>query len=177
MQLLYNSRHLFPSLSQVLRAAARFNTCPLENLTMKLCFKAVWSLSAILCLLTLLPATAAAQGATTGSLTGVITDAQGGVLPGATVLATHTPTGTTYDSMTDGTGRYSLLNVRVGPYTVAVSMGGFKPETVENVDVKLGEQKAVDVRLQLETVAETVEVIGQTSIIDSSSAGTDDSVS
>ena len=72
---------------------------------MKLCSKAVWSLSAILCLLMLSPATVAAQGTTTGSLTGVITDAQGGVLPGATVLATHTPTGTTYDGTTDGQGR------------------------------------------------------------------------
>jgi carboxypeptidase family protein len=143
---------------------------------MKLCFKAVWSLSAILCLLTLLPATAAAQGATTGSLTGVITDAQGGVLPGANVVATHTPTGTTYDSVTDASGRYNFLNVRVGPYNVTVSMGGFKPETVENVDVMLGEQKAIDVRLQLETVAETIEVIAMTSIIDSSRPGTADNV-
>ena len=143
---------------------------------MKLCAKAVWSLSAILCLLTLSPATAFAQGATTGSLTGVVTDAQGGVLPGATVLATHTPTGTTYDGVTDGAGRYSLLSVRVGPYNVTATMGGFKPETQLAIDVRLGETKAIDFRLQLETVAETIEVIGQTSIIDSSRAGTADNV-
>jgi hypothetical protein len=139
--------------------------------------KAVWSLSAIVCLLTLLPATAGAQGATTGSLTGVITDAQGGVLPGAAVLATHTPTGTTYDGVTDAQGRYSLLNVRVGPYNVTVSMGGFKPETQLGIDVRLGEQKKVDFTLQLETVAETVEVVGVSSVIDSSRAGTADNVS
>jgi hypothetical protein len=143
---------------------------------MRLCSKAVWSLSAILCLLMLSPATAAAQGVTTGSLTGVVTDAQGGVLPGAVVLATHTPTGTTYDGTTDAAGRYSLMNVRVGAYTLTVSMGGFKPDT-QTFDVRLGEQKAIDFRLQLETVAETIEVIGQTSIIDSSRAGTADSVS
>ena len=139
--------------------------------------KAVWSLSAIVCLLTLLPATAGAQGATTGSLTGVITDAQGGVLPGAAVLATHTPTGTTYDGVTDAQGRYSFLNVRVGPYNVTVSMGGFKPETQLGIDVRLGEQKKIDFTLQLETVAETVEVVGVSSIIDSSRAGTADNVS
>ena len=144
---------------------------------MKLCTKAVWSVPAILCLLLLLPATVAAQAVTTGSLTGVVTDAQGGVLPGAAVLATHTPTGTTYDAMTDGEGRYRLLNVRVGPYMVTVSMGGFKPETVHDVPVALGEQKTVDIRLQLETVAETVEVIGQSSLIDSSVAGTADNIS
>jgi carboxypeptidase family protein len=81
---------------------------------MRLCTKAVWSLPAILCLLTLLPATVVAQTVTTGNMTGVITDAQGGVLPGAAVLATHTPTGTTYDSLTDGNGRYRLLNVQNG---------------------------------------------------------------
>jgi hypothetical protein len=144
---------------------------------MKLCTKAVWSLPAFLCLLMLLPATVAAQGVTTGSLTGVVTDAQGGVLPGAAVLATHSTTGTTYDGVTDGAGRYSLMNVRVGTYNVTVSMGGFRPETQQAIEVRLGEQKAVDFRLQLETVAETVEVIGQTSIIDSSRAGTADNVS
>ena len=139
--------------------------------------KAVWSLSAILCLLTLLPATVAAQAVTTGNLTGVVTDAQGGVLPGAAVLATHTPTGTTYDAVTDDAGRYRLLNVRVGPYNVTVSLGGFKPETQLSIPVALGEQKAVDFRLQLETVAETVEVVGQSSLIDTSVAGAADNIS
>ena len=127
---------------------------------MKLRSKAVWSLSAIFCLLTLLPATVAAQGATSGSLTGVITDAQGGVLPAASVVATHTPTGTTYETTADVQGRYNLLNIRVGPYDITFTMGGFKPETQQGVEVRLSEQKAVDVRLQLETVAETIEVIG-----------------
>ena len=144
---------------------------------MKSCSKAVWSFSALLCLLMLSPAPVAAQGTTTGSLTGVVTDAQGGVLPGAAVLATHVPTGTTYDGVTDAAGRFSLLNVRVGPYTVTVAMGGFKPETQQDIDVRLGEQKAVDFQLQLETVAETIEVIGQSSVIDSSRAGTADNVS
>jgi hypothetical protein len=143
---------------------------------MKLRSKAVWSLSAIFCLLTLLPATAAAQGATSGSLTGVITDAQGGVLPAASVVATHTPTGTAYETTADNQGRYNLLNIRVGPYDITFSMSGFKPETQQAVEVRLGEQKAVDVRLQLETVAETIEVIAMTSIIDSSRAGTADNV-
>ena len=144
---------------------------------MKLRSKAVWSLSAIFCLLTLLPATVAAQGATSGSLTGVITDAQGGVLPAASVVATHTPTGTTYETTADVQGRYNLLNIRVGPYDVTFTMGGFKPETQQGIEVRLSEQKAVDVRLQLETVAETIEVIAMTSIIDSSRAGTADNVS
>ena len=55
-----------------------------------------------------------AQTVTTGSLSGKVADQQGGVLPGATVLAVHTPTGTQYQAVTDVEGRYRILNVRVG---------------------------------------------------------------
>jgi hypothetical protein len=72
---------------------------------MNSCIPALRSFSAILCLclcLCLLGAAgASAQTATTGSLAGIVTDAQKGVLPGATVIATHTPTGTIYESVTD----------------------------------------------------------------------------
>jgi hypothetical protein len=135
----------------------------------------VWRVALALAVLTALAWPARAQ--VVGQIQGTVTDAQGGVLPGAAVLATHTPTGTTYDGVTDAQGRYSLLNVRVGPYNVTVSMGGFKPETQLGIDVRLGEQKKVDFTLQLETVAETVEVVGVSSVIDSSRAGTADNVS
>ena len=134
------------------------------------------AIASILCLL-VGAASASAQTVTTGSLAGTITDAQGGVLPGATVTAIHTPTGTSYEAVTDGDGRYTILNVRVGPYTVSAVMSGFKREDAANVAVGLGEQKAVDFKLQLETLTETVEVTGISSVIDSSRAGTADNVS
>ena len=57
------------------------------------------------------------QTVTTGTLNGVVKDQQGGVLSGATVTAIHTPTGTSYEAVTQAEGRYSLLNVRGGgPY-------------------------------------------------------------
>ena len=134
------------------------------------------ALASILCLLVGVTS-ASAQTVTTGSLAGVVTDAQGGVLPGATVTAVHTPTGTSYEAVTDGDGRYNILNVRVGPYTVSAVMSGFKREDTPNVAVGLGEQKAVDFKLPLETLTETVEVTGLSSVIDSSRAGTADNIS
>jgi hypothetical protein len=139
--------------------------------------KAVWSLPVMLCLLLFGASPASAQTVTTGSLAGVIVDAQGGVLPGATVQAVHTPTGTNYEAVTDTEGRYNILNVRVGPYTISASMSGFKQDQQQNIDVKLGEQRTVDFKLQLESLAETVEVVGARSVIDSSRAGTADNVS
>jgi len=134
-------------------------------------------LTGMLCLCLLGAATASGQTVTTGSLTGVIVDAQGGVLPGATITAVHTPTGTTYEGVADSEGRYSILNMRVGPYTVGATMSGFRKEEQSNVVVGLGEQRTVDFTLPLDTITETVEVSGEISIIDSSRAGTADNVS
>ena len=50
-----------------------------------------------------------AQNVTLGSLTGVVKDVQGGVLPGATVTAVHDPTGTSYDAVTEADGTFSIL--------------------------------------------------------------------
>ena len=113
--------------------------------------KAVGSLASILCLWVLGGAPAFAQTVTTGSLAGVVADMQGGVLPGATVTATHTPTGTSYEALTDGDGRFNILNARVGPYTVSVTMSGFKKQD-QNVNVTLGEQRTVDFRMPLESL-------------------------
>ena len=79
--------------------------------------------------------------------------------------------------MTDGEGRFNILNVRVGPYTVAVDDERLQEGEQKDVAVTLGEQRSVDFKLQIETITETVEVVGQSSIIDSSRAGTADNVS
>lgn len=144
---------------------------------MRVWTRAVWRLPLVLGLLLAGAVSAAAQTVTTGSIAGVITDAQGGVLPGVTVTAVHTPTGTSYEAVSAADGRYSILNVRVGPYTIAADMSGFKAEKQENVNVALGEQKAADFKLQLATVTETVDVVAQSPVIDSSRAGTADNIS
>ena len=83
---------------------------------------------------------ASAQTVTTGVIAGKVADQQGGVLPGATVVAVHTPTGTTYQAVTDVDGRYTILNVRVGsPYKITVTMSGFMEESLNDVAVTLGD--------------------------------------
>ncbi len=82
--------------------------------------------SCLLCLVAcMFAAPAMAQTVTTGTLTGVVRDSQGGVLPGATVLSTHAATGTVYQSVAQTDGRFLVLNVRVGAYTIKVTMPGF----------------------------------------------------
>lgn len=75
--------------------------------------------------------TLSAQTVTTGSLSGDVVDQQGAVLPGATVVAVHGPTGTTYESVTGPDGRFQILNIRVGgPYNLTVGLEGFREQTV-----------------------------------------------
>lgn len=130
-------------------------------------------------ILALFTATAVAQNVTLGNLSGIVKDAQGGVLPGATVVAVHTPTGTTYETVTESDGRFALLNVRVGgPYEVSITLGGFRTEKVAGVNVTLGEGSDLPVTLQLETVTETVTVTAiASSVFTPSKAGTAENVS
>ena len=66
-----------------------------------------------------------AQGVTTGSITGIVVDAQKLPVPGVTVTALHEPSGTTYETVTHGDGRFSIPGMRVGgPYTVTASLSG-----------------------------------------------------
>ncbi len=137
---------------------------------MKTSLKSLLGLLAGLCLLVTGPA--AAQTITTGTISGIVSDAQGGVLPGASVTAVHTPTGTTYEAVTEPDGHFLMLNVRAGgPYTVSVSMSGFRDEALKDIQVALGEEKKVTFTLQLASVSETIEVTGQASPIDTSRAG------
>jgi hypothetical protein len=76
---------------------------------------------------------------TTSTITGLVTDVNGDGLIGATVVATHVPSGTRYGSATNALGRFTLPAVRVGgPFTVTVSYTGFETATRENIYTNLG---------------------------------------
>jgi hypothetical protein len=96
-----------------------------------------------------LPLTAFSQGTTTGSIEGTITDQAGELLPGATVVAVHLPTGTEYGTSSRADGRYTIRNVRVGgPYEVRVTFIGFNSQIKEIARVELGERATLDFMLE-----------------------------
>ncbi|NJB85149.1 hypothetical protein GGR26_000894 [Lewinella marina] len=92
-------------------------------------------------LVTLLSFSAAAQGVTTSSIFGQLTDAStGDPLIGATVQATHTPSGTTYGNVTDEKGFFRLPGLRVGgPYTISATYIGYDPVIQDEVFLQLGQ--------------------------------------
>ena len=85
---------------------------------------------------------------TTSEIQGTVTDDKGSPLQGATITATHTPTGTVYNTTSRKDGRYNLPNVRVGgPYTVKISFVGFKEDVQNDITLSLGQVFKVDFQL------------------------------
>jgi len=85
-------------------------------------------------------------------MSGAVTDATGGALPGATVLAIHTPTNTQYGVGTNGDGRYNIQGMRVGgPYTIKVSFVGYQDVTRTGIVLALGETLRLDIPLSTST--------------------------
>lgn len=77
---------------------------------------------------------------TTSSLSGVVTENSGQTIEGATIKATHMPSGTTYSGSANASGRYNLANMRVGgPYRVEVTYVGQNPVVYEDVYLQLGQ--------------------------------------
>ncbi|WP_018479856.1 TonB-dependent receptor [Pontibacter roseus] len=102
-----------------------------------------------------------AQGATTAAMSGTVRDQSGTALPGATIIAVHTPTNTQYVAGTDAEGRFSILNMRVGgPYTVRTSYVGFQEQVVENITLSLGQTARVDL-----TIQESTQQLGEVQIV------------
>ncbi|WP_242916342.1 TonB-dependent receptor [Pontibacter liquoris] len=106
---------------------------------------------------------ALAQGATTAALNGTVKDQSGTPLPGATVIAIHTPTNTQYVASTNAEGAYNIQNMRVGgPYTVTTSYIGYQEQRTTGVNLALGQAARVDFALTESTAQlSEVEVVGE----------------
>ena len=108
------------------------------------------SFALLSCCVLLWPAGRAdAQGVTTGAITGVVKDAQGAVIPGATVTRRAPAVGQHIRSVTQADGRFIMPGMRVGgPYTVTASLPGFTSEAKNNITVSLGVTQDLDFSAQ-----------------------------
>jgi hypothetical protein len=89
---------------------------------------------------------------TTATVTGQITDDGGEGLIGVTVVATHTPSGTSYGAITRGDGRFTLANLRVGgPYTITSTYTGYESQKTEGIMLSVGQKLPLDVVLKSST--------------------------
>jgi outer membrane receptor protein involved in Fe transport len=96
----------------------------------------------------------------TGGLRGVITDASGAALPGATVTARNMATGVETKTTATGEGVYSIPRILPGKYNVAVEAQGFKKTEVTDIEVSIGKDAVIDVKLETGAISEVVTVTG-----------------
>jgi len=96
---------------------------------------------------------------TTSSLSGRVASADGEAVPGATVVAVHTPSGTQYYSLTNEEGRYTINGMRTGgPYTVEISCLGYQKVNYTDVTLQLAEVYALNATLNddMEQLSEAI---------------------
>ncbi len=113
------------------------------------------------------PAPASAQGVVTASITGVVRDASGAVLPGVTVeAASAVLIEKARVAVSDGTGRYQIINLLPGTYTVTYSLAGFSTVKRDALQLSGSAVATVDIEMRLGSLEETITVSGESPVVD-----------
>jgi hypothetical protein len=121
---------------------------------------------AILLALMLVTAAAAAAQGTNATLTGTVTDDQGGVLPGVTVTVRNMDTGTTRTVVTEADGQFRVPALLPGPYVVTGELAGFTTVSLTGITLTTGQEVRQNLRLTVATLQETVTVTAQSPVVE-----------
>jgi hypothetical protein len=127
------------------------------------CFRRLTLSAALL----LVPATVLAQSVSTGSITGVVRDATGAVLPGVTVeAASPALIEKVRSAVSDSSGVYRITDLRPGTYSVTFTLAGFSTMRREGVELTTGFTATVNGDLAVGNLAETITVSGAAPVVD-----------
>jgi Carboxypeptidase regulatory-like domain len=124
----------------------------------------VFVFGALITLLVILPASLLAQSVVSGDITGTVTDSSGAVVMGATVTLKGADTGVNLTDTTSQSGSYRFPLLKPGRYTVGVAQRGFKGVS-QTVTVSIGQATTVNIKLDVGSQAEVVEVTGEGSVL------------
>ncbi|HUP41036.1 MAG TPA: carboxypeptidase regulatory-like domain-containing protein, partial [Vicinamibacterales bacterium] len=111
-----------------------------------------------------------------GTILGNVTDSSGGAVPGATVTATNVDTQVARDTVTDESGQYALRLLPLGNYKVDVTLTGFKTFSQTGIVLEVGRNARIDATIEPGNVAESVSVVGDAPLVDTTSASLSRSV-
>jgi hypothetical protein len=103
-------------------------------------------------------ASAAPAQTTNGALAGIVSDAQGAVLPGVTLTLRNADTGFLRTTTTQANGRYFIGGLPPGRYAIRAELQGFGPVEVTEIPLTIGQQIGRDITMQLQGVQESVSV-------------------
>src|SRR5262249_7837147 len=92
----------------------------------------------------------------TATLQGAVTDAQGAIVPGATVVAVNEETGVQRQTLSDSAGNYQMASLPTGSYRLEASLTGFQPRVVKGIRLEVARTVVQNLQLSLAGVAEEV---------------------
>ncbi|MEP6912109.1 MAG: carboxypeptidase-like regulatory domain-containing protein [bacterium] len=107
-----------------------------------------------------------------GSLTGKVSDQNGDILPGATVVVKNVDTNVTSTGTTNEEGSYTFPLLQPGRYSLTVTATGFAPATREGIQISVSEKRTLDVPMQVTGVGEMVEVVSSSAPLETGSVST-----
>ena len=106
-----------------------------------------------------------AQSTTDGAIGGTVTDQTGAVVPSAAVSSRNLGTSATSSGVTDGSGRYLLIHLQPGVYSLEISGGGFSAYKATNITVEVGRTTTIDAQLSVKAMAEVVVATAELPVI------------
>jgi hypothetical protein len=123
----------------------------------------------------LLPGTGRTQ-VDQGAITGTVTDSTGAVMAGANVTLTAPETGLTFKTKSNQSGNYTFSPLKIGEYSVSVSVTGFQTLTRQNVHVNAQQRLELNLQLTPGAVSETVIVTSGAPLLQSETSGVEQTV-
>jgi outer membrane receptor protein involved in Fe transport len=105
-----------------------------------------------------------------GSLLSVVQDAQGGVIPGATVILVNSATNERREGVSDTEGVYRFVNLVPGNYRLEVELTGFQRFVREGIEVNVQSSPRIEATLQLGSLQETIQVTGESPLLQTEGA-------
>lgn len=102
----------------------------------------------------------------TGRIVGTVTDSSGGIIGGAQVKATEVATNRVVSVVSNADGNFSFNELPRGEYALEISAAGFKNSVRKGLLLAIGQQARVDVRMEVGSVAESVEVVADASLLE-----------
>jgi Carboxypeptidase regulatory-like domain len=112
---------------------------------------------------------------TFGSITGIVTDSAGAVVPKVTIEAIHIQSNYRYTTQSNESGNYTLPQLREGEYRVRATATGFAEFIAQNVMLAARDERRLDIRLQVGTLGNTIEITAGTALIETETARIGDS--
>lgn len=110
---------------------------------------------------------------TFATITGIVTDSSGAIVPGVTVTAVHLASNYHYDAVTNDSGQYTLMQLREGPYTLKAQLAGFK-EFVVQLRLAAQDLRRIDIRLEVGELESSIEVAAGATLIETETARVSD---